>query len=279
MQNAFEFFFEMEQILGILNPSEKIAAVFNLRKAFENCIEFQYNHSSPPKIISTPSYATSCTIVHGAHVERRRRLDTIEGRGVFLHAIAHIEYSAVDLALDTCYRFRHLPSQYYEDWLAVAFDEAQHFVMLRELLTACDVQYGTYAVHTGIFDAMKRSQNSLRQRMAATHRYLEAGGLDAHPDLEQKFARFDDPLSLKIRAALRKIYEEEIDHVRKGDFWFRYACGQDQESLDIFRSDVESAIPGVKFGNKKFNVEARRRAGFIEAEIESLFQAKPRFSA
>ena len=269
-----DFFREIEQILAIASPSEKITAVFNLRKAFDNNVEFEYDHASTPRKILAPSYATTCAIVHGARVERRRKLDTIEGKGIFLHAIAHIEYSAVDLALDTCYRFRYLPPQYYEDWLAVAIEEAEHFQMLQALLHACGIDYGTYTVHTGIFDAMRRSQDSLRRRMAATHRHLEAGGLDAHPDLEQKFARFNDTLSVKIVTALKKIYEDEIDHVRKGDFWFRYACGMDQKSLDIFRSDVERAIPGVKFGVRKVNIEARRRAGFSEFEIENFFEVK-----
>jgi uncharacterized ferritin-like protein (DUF455 family) len=228
------------------------------------------DHAATIEAVGAPSYAKICRIVHGSQVERRRNLGTTEGRAIFLHALAHIEYSAIDLSLDSCYRFRYLPPQYYEDWLKVAFDEARHFMMLQDLLSRLGYHYGSFSVHTGIHDAMARSAHSLRLRMAATHRHLEAGGLDAHPELARKMQLFDDPMAREVMAVLKIIFEDEITHVQAGDFWFRYACALDSVGTDIFTEDVRQAIPGTRFPRPNLNREARLRAGFTREELDAL---------
>lgn len=230
-----------------------------------------FDRETPVMPLGAPSYATICKIVHGSEVPRRRNLGTDEGRIIFLHALAHIEYSAIDLALDSAYRFRDLPPQFYEDWLSVALDEARHFAMLQQLLAELGSYYGALPVHTGIHDAMVRSENSLRRRMVAAHRHLEANGLDAHPELARKMSLFNDAMAAKIGSALRLIFDEEIGHVAAGDFWFRYACALDGADANNFAPDVELAIPGTKIGGKKnLNFEARRRAGFTESDLATL---------
>ena len=104
-------------------------------------------------------------------------------------------------------------------------------------------------------------------------RHLEAGGLDAHPELARKIAQFKDPFALKIAAALDIIYRDEIGHVYAGDFWFRYACGQQGTSTAVFAEDVRAAIPGVRIGKKGMNVKARKLAGFTEAELIELSES------
>lgn len=264
-----EFFHALNAIRHAWDIPRKLAALADLDAALgRGQVTFETGDSAQP--VGEPSFGKICRIVHGSEVPKRRNLGTNEGRIIFIHALAHIEYSAIDLALDSAYRFRGLPPQYYEDWFRVALDEARHFAMLNELLLSYDSAYGTLPVHTGIHDAMARSEGSLRQRMAATHRHLEANGLDAHPELARKFEAFTDGDAEKIRAALKIIYDDEIGHVAAGDFWFRYACSLDRVSTDVFAGDVTSAIPGTKFGKKNLNVAARKQAGFTDSELDAL---------
>lgn len=264
-----EFFGTLQKIRVETNLASKLALLDALDQALQEG-RVTFAHDSPIEPVGNPSYAAFCRIVHGSQVERRRNLDTAQGRGIFLHALAHIEYSAIDLALDTCYRFRNLPPQYYEDFFAVACDEARHFTMLQSLLQELGFSYGSFTVHTGIHDAMVRSAHSLRVRMAATHRHLEAGGLDAHPELVRKIALFEDEFARKITNSLKIIFTDEIRHVTAGDFWFRYACGLDQVGTDIFVADVSAAIPGTRFPRVQINWQARLHAGFTAAELEFL---------
>lgn len=265
-----EFFAALMAIAQSPDPKAKLAALYQLDAALEeNRVVFDHDAAVQP--VAAPSYAAFCTIVHGAKVVRRRNLGTRHGRGAFLHALAHIEYSAIDLALDSCYRFRHLPVQFYEDFFRIALDEARHFSRLSQLLAELDFCYGDFPVHTGIYDAMLRSAHSLRVRMAATHRHLEANGLDAHPELERKIRLFSDGHAKQIAAALQEIYHDEITHVAAGDFWFRYACGRDGVlPQDNFISDVQAAIPGAKFPKPHINRRARLAAGFSAVELAAL---------
>ncbi|HRP68544.1 MAG TPA: ferritin-like domain-containing protein [Turneriella sp.] len=268
-----DLFSTVNTIIHEADLPRKRAALQELQQIWQNTpmrtIFFEQQDLSVEPV-GNPSFAALCCIVHGSQVPRRRNLDTLEGRIIFLHALAHIEYSAIDLALDAVYRFRNLPEKFYDDFLNVAFDEMRHFTMLEQLLSELSAHYGFLPVHTGIHDAMARSQHSLRVRMAATHRHLEANGLDAHPELARKFMTFTDPFAEKVRAALGIIFEDEINHVRVGDYWFRYACAKEGVSTDTFVADVESAIPGAKFGKKSLNIDARKRAGFTDRDIALL---------
>lgn len=264
-----EFFTALQTIRLESDIPRKLSALAEFDKALQ-AGTVSIDHGSAIEPVTAPSFAALCRIVHGSQVERRRNLGTAEGRAVFLHALAHIEYSAIDLSLDSCYRFRYLPPQYYEDWLRVTFDEARHFVLLQDLLAKLGYHYGSFSVHTGIHDAMARSAGSMRQRMAATHRHLEANGLDAHPELARKIKLFDDPMAREISAALKVIFDDEVTHVHAGDFWFRYACSLDHVGTEVFTEDVQQAIPGTKFPRPHINREARLRAGFTQSELDSL---------
>lgn len=261
-----------ETLLAIRQSSDlphKLEWLTEFAAILERGENFVFDLETPVVPLGPPSYSSFCKIVHGSQVPRRRNLGTDEGRIIFLHALAHIEYSAVDLALDSAYRFRGLPPQFYHDWLGVALDEARHFAMLQRLLGELSSGYGALPVHTGIHDAMVRSEDSLRRRMVAAHRHLEANGLDAHPELARKMSLFDDALASKISGALKVIFDDEIGHVAAGDFWYRYACALDGSNPEEFAADVETAIPGTKIGGKKnLNLDARRRAGFSEQDLE-----------
>jgi len=260
------FFKEIKKSLIATTPQEKIELFkkcyedflddnLELKKA--NCIEF----------FLKPSYSNFCTIVDQRKVPARKNLASEEGKIILLHAIAHIEYSAIDLAIDACYRFQEMPKEYYKDWLEVADDEIRHFLMLNEYLETFDVKYGDLPVHQVLFDAAMKT-TELIPRMALIPRYMEANGLDANAMMIDKLKKI--PNTQKIIDLLQVILDEEVDHVLKGDKWFKYGCSLKENFTCDYFEIVESVYPNSFRTNKHINVEARKAAGFSEEEIKKL---------
>ncbi len=265
-----EFFQNLQTIIQISGPYEKIEKFRAFYDRFlEDKVDFDHNQNSI--VFHEPSFKGYCKIVDPQEVPRRSRFGTKEGRAILLHAIAHIEYSAIDLALDAAYRYKNMPIQFYKDWLEVADDECRHFLMIDELLQELGYKYGDFVVHQGLFDAGRASLDLL-QRMAVVPRYLEANGLDANPKIIKKLSIFKDPFAKKMQEALQIILNEEIGHVKKGDCWFKWACEQKgiQESQKLYFELVEQIYPGTIHSKKEINVEARKRAGFSCEEIRTL---------
>ncbi|BAF70155.1 ferritin-like domain-containing protein [Nitratiruptor sp. SB155-2] len=262
-----EFFQTLEAIIQISDPYEKIERFKAFYTRFRKGMFF-INHDQRSIVFTEPSFKGHCKIVDPQEVPRRSRFGTVQGRAILLHAIAHIEYSAIDLALDAAYRFKNMPKQFYEDWLEVADDECRHFVMIDALLNEIGYRYGDFPVHQGLFDAGSASL-TLIDRMAVVPRYLEANGLDANPKIIQKLQKFQDPFAIKMTQALDIILTEEIGHVQKGDFWFRWAC--EKENIEDIEKEyfhrVEKIYPGTVHSKTHINVEARRKAGFSCREI------------
>lgn len=252
------------------DPDKKGDLVHELyTKLKEGCLCF--DHDSPVKELETPSYAVIVPIVRPKDVPKRKHFDDPKGQGILLHAIAHIEYSAIDLALDSAYRFRHMPEEYYRDWIEVADDEVRHFRMLRDLMHKIGVKYGDYPVHTALFDAGKKSGCDPLERMAVVPRYLEAGGLDANPRIIAKLRNYPStPMIEGIVEALETILKEEVSHVRKGDRWFRYLCEQRGLSRDVYFDIIERYYPGLEAKRLQLNVSARRAAGFACDELKRM---------
>lgn len=230
------------------------------------------HHSNLPRALQNPSYERFCTIVHPTRIRRPKHIKSKESLAKLLHSIAHIEYSAIDLALDAVYRFRNLPMQYYQDWLEVALQERSHFVLLRESLNALGYEYGDFEVHTQLFDASKATPN-LNERMALLHRGLEASGLDSNPFVIQKIQAFEHPLRESLLQTFEMILNDEIEHVRKGDQWWKFASTNHSpqaylELLKQFRNFCPTP--------KTLNVEARLKAGFSAEELALLTQQNSR---
>lgn len=224
----------------------------------------------PPKPLEQPSYAGVLNVVAPAKLPRRLSPQSPEGRGQMVHAIAHIEYSAIDLALDAAYRFRDMPEAFTADWLKVAHDEVRHFEMLHALMEELGISYGDWPVHAGLFDACARTQYDLLERLAVVPRYLEASGLDATPRILRRFASLKDPFAKKFKAVLNAILEDEVDHVRRGDKWFKQVCRQKGVREDVYVTIIRRYFPeGLKHGGS-VNVEARKAAGFSCAELLEL---------
>lgn len=200
---------------------------------------------------------------------RHRGMQTEAGRAVLLHALAHIEFNAINLALDAVWRFSGMPEAYYGDWLRVAAEEARHFGLLRARLQAFGRAYGDFPAHDGLWDMCERTRDDVLARMALVPRTLEARGLDASPPIRARLAQAGDAASAGI---LDVILRDEIGHVRIGNRWFRYLC--ETRALDPHETYLRLArqyrAPKLR---GPFNFEARRDAGFDEDELAALTSA------
>lgn len=260
-----DFFVEAWSALQESSPDNKIKMVLSLWDRFLAGEFEDFSEKSEILIQSSPSYAAICDIVRPADVLKRRNLDSVEGKKVFIHALTHIEYAAIDLALDACYSFRGLPSDFYRDWLEVAKEECEHFSALRDILRSFGGEYGDYPVHISLFDALRRS-DTLLKRMAAIPRYLEAGGLDANKKLSAKA----DKISPALVDALKIILRDEISHVHKGDKWFKYACKEAGCEPSVYFEIIDETLPGGLKPKVEMNIEDRLKAGFACHELKRL---------
>lgn len=223
-----------------------------------------------PKVFQTPSYIPRCKIVKPKALPHRKDFDSNEGLAVLVHSVAHIEYSAIDLALDAVYRYPNMPQSYYVDWLTVASDEIRHFKMLDGLLVELGFVYGDFPVHSGLFDAGCNTAHNILERMAIVPRYFEASGLDVSPQIIKKLAnKHKIPAVGKLIEILNIIYEEEIDHVQKGDKWFKYFCKQENKEESVYFEILERYDLLDKH-RPHLNSKGRKEAGFSCQEIKKL---------
>ncbi|MEA2091041.1 MAG: ferritin-like domain-containing protein [Campylobacterota bacterium] len=268
------FFKTLENILEIANSAEKIETFNTFYRAYqENEVVFESDFKA--KEFNRPSYASICSIVAPQVVPKRKNITTDEGKITLLHAVAHIEYSAIDLALDAAYRFSNLPKAYYDDWLKVADDEVRHFGMLEALLIELGSYYGAIEVHNALFEASQRTAHSFLERMAVVPRYLEANGLDATPLILKKLKRLpQDKVLNSIIEALHVIVDEEIEHVQKGDRWFAYACEKEGVTKDIYFEIIEKYYPRTFEKKRVLNTQGRLEAGFTCKELETIASQK-----
>ena len=263
------FYKELESILESKDPEQKIKLFNVFYQAYSNG-EVIFETSYIPKEFELPSYNEVCKIVPPQDVPKRRNLTTQDGQIILVHAVAHIEYSAIDLALDGAYRFLGLPKKYYDDWLAVADDEIRHFLMLEGLLKELKSNYGEVEVHNALFEASQKTQ-TLLERMAVVPRYLEANGLDATPMILKKLKKLPKNEMLdKITSVLEVILEEEVDHVKKGDVWFNYACEKEGVETDIYFEIIDKYYPQGFLRPKNLNIKARKEAGFSCSELNHM---------
>jgi uncharacterized ferritin-like protein (DUF455 family) len=193
----------------------------------------------------------------------RRSMATVEGRAMLVHALAHIEFNAVNLALDALWRFPGMPQDYYTDWLRVAGEEATHFDMLRAHLATLGYRYGDFPGHDSLWEMVEKTRGDVLARMALVPRTLEARGLDAIPPLRAKLAQAGD---LEAAAILDVLLRDEVGHVEIGNRWYLYHCGlRGLEPVSTYAElTVRYKAPVLK---GPFNLEARRQAGFSEAEL------------
>lgn len=213
-------------------------------------------------------------LVHPARVPTRK-VSQPEGRGMLLHSLAHIEFNAINLALDLLVRFPDMPDQFYFDWLKVAKEEAYHHTLLCERLAAYNLKYGDYPAHDGLWQMAEKTQGSLLARLALVPRLLEARGLDVSPAIRKKLAEAGDLESAEV---LDIILRDEIGHVAIGNRWFNEVCNNEKrDPIEAFESCLrEYMAPQPR---SPFNFEAREKAGFSEEELAWLMQVELEQSA
>jgi uncharacterized ferritin-like protein (DUF455 family) len=204
-------------------------------------------------------------LVEPAQVPRRSAF-TPEGRSALLHAVAHIEFNAIDLALDAVWRFHGMPEAYYRDWLRVAAEEAHHFSLLQAHLATLGHAYGDFPAHDGLWSMARKTAADVVARMALVPRTLEARGLDATPPMQARLARAGDARAVEI---LDIILRDEVGHVAIGNHWYRWLCERD--GLDpVAHYAVLAARHEAPRLKAPFNLEARARAGFTAQELAEL---------
>lgn len=246
---------------------EKVSAVQQLVADWHSGnIELDHERSVRP--VSQPGLPVNLELVHPSQVPRRR-LGNVKGRIALLHAVAHIEFSAINLALDAVYRFRGMPSLYYEEWLRVAAEECYHFSLIRRQLLKMGADYGQLPAHNGLWDVAVYSANDSLLRMALVPRVLEARGLDVTPGMIDRVEEVND---YEFSDILKIILRDEIRHVRTGSYWFKIIC--DQRGLDsadtfdkilrLYMKEQNAHISGP------FHIAARKQAGFTQTELNNL---------
>lgn len=193
----------------------------------------------------------------------KRSASTQHGKLIFIHALAHIEFSAINLALDIIWRFKNLPEQFYSDWLQIAYEEQAHFNLLNSYLKKFGLAYGSFNAHNSLWEMAERTSHDLIHRLALIPRTMEARGLDVTPPIIEKFKQQRDD---DIAAILQTIYEEEIRHVSIGNIWYRWAC--DTQKLDPHETYKNLlATYDIELNYQKLNKEARYKAGFLKEEL------------
>ena len=252
-----------------LNVVKKLALAHSIRSQSATLlIASDITHQEPPGV---PGFPEKPELRSHLDVPKRSPFTT-EGLAALLHAVAHIEFNAINLALDAIWRFDSMPRSYYADWLCVAAEEAHHFSLLRAHLQSMGYDYGDFPAHTGLWDMTEKTKSDVLARMALVPRTLEARGLDATPPMQAKLRKVGSPQALRAVEILDVILHDEIGHVAIGNHWYRYLCAE--RGLDPV---AHYAVLARQYGAPRIkgplNLEARRQAGFDDAELTLLMQA------
>ncbi|MBT0568795.1 ferritin-like domain-containing protein [Curvibacter sp. CHRR-16] len=256
------------QAFSLSDPQAKVEAVLALFKQRHEtrldthvALHLQYDDAQPGN-------PPQLQLVAPQDVPRRSPY-TRDGLAALAHSIAHIEYNAIALALDAVWRFADMPTSYYQDWLQVAYEEAQHFSLLQERLRHMGYAYGDFAAHQGLWDVCSATRHHITARMALVPRTLEARGLDATPVIQDKLRRVGSPDALALLPVLDTILREEIGHVATGNRWFYWLCEREQREPHAFYAYAAQHYRAPK-PKPPFNLQARAQAGFSATELEQL---------
>lgn len=251
------------------DPAAKCAQTAALLPAWEaGALEVRKAPDDPVPLVE-PGRPARPELVSPQHLAQRK-VNTPEGHAALVHAIAHIEFNAINLALDCVGRYRSFPAAFHDGWLRVAGEEAAHFCMLRTRLQEMGFEYGDFPAHNGLWEMACRTADDALARMALVPRVLEARGLDATPPIIEKLRRIGDTRSVAI---LELILQEEIGHVALGDYWFRILCarkGLAPEATYLYLIDAFDAPRPLP----PLHEAARLQAGFTRDELASLTQRR-----
>ena len=262
MKNVFKF---AEACLQGIAIDEKLALTHQAWHLFENN-QLSFRSELPVLLINQVRFPDKPVLLPPRDMPKRK-IGSLEGVAAFFHAIAHVEFVAIYLAWDLLYRFRGLPEQFYQDWLKVADEEAQHFELIRLHLKTLKVNYGDLPAHNGLWDHANDTADDLLGRLAMVPRCMEARGLDVTPAIIAKFKNVGDNASVIL---LERILTDEVGHVERGSYWFKWVCEQQGfEPEAKYRQLIKQYYQGGK-PKGPFNREMRIIAGFSNAELDWL---------
>ncbi|MBG9387587.1 ferritin-like domain-containing protein [Caenimonas aquaedulcis] len=254
------------QVLCIADPQLKALQARELQGSAASFSIASDRPAEPREPI--PGRPSRPELIHPSQVARRSPFKA-EGLAALLHAIAHIEFNAINLALDAVWRFDGMPDAYYLDWIRVAGEEALHFTLLREHLATLGHAYGDFAAHDNLWSMCEKTKDDVVARMALVPRTLEARGLDATPQIQDKLRRVKTPEADRAVDILDIILRDEIGHVAVGNHWYRWLC--EREGLDpVAHYDVVARRYDAPKLYPPFNEAARKQAGFSEEELRAL---------
>lgn len=258
---------EALKVLCVADPVEKAAQCRALFDAAHAGLALDTGRALTPTA-PLPGRPARPVLVEAVKVPRRSPF-TDEGRAALLHAVTHIEFNAINLALDAAWRFAGMPEAYYRDWLKMAAEEALHFSLLSEHLATLQHAYGDFDAHDGLWSMTDKTRNDITARMALVPRTLEARGLDATPPMQAKLRRAGDLRAVEI---LDIILRDEIGHVAIGNHWYRWLCERDGlDPISTYETlTVRYAAPRMR---GPLNLEARRAAGFDERELSRMLDS------
>ena len=252
-------------VLNTAAPGEKVALSHGVAAAWRNGVIIEIGVAVPPE---RPARPEKPLLKDPRDMPRRRGAGSLANRVALLHAVAHIELNAIDLAWDLIARFAspELPRTFFDDWVAVAEQEAIHHALVAARLEALGSAYGDLPAHDGLWQAAQATAHDVLARLAIVPLVLEARGLDVTPKMIEKLKRQDDAASV---AALETIYREEIAHVAAGERWFRFECAR--RGLDPVATYRELVRRYHRGGLKPpFNRTARDQAGIAPAFYENI---------
>ena len=259
-----ELYTRIEQAILEKNPQRKCDLARSLDCAWREG-RLEQRPDLPILSIDDPGRPERPKLVHPRQLSGSSTA-TEAGRIVLIHALAHIEFNAINIALDAAYRFRNMPRQYVSDWLKVACEEAMHFGLFARELELRSSCYGALDAHAGLWDMVCKTRHDHLHRMALVPRVMEARGLDVTPSMIRRFEQSGDQTAVEI---LQIIYQDEITHVRIGNQWYQYLCAQRGiDAQAMFRELVSMYMGNGLRG--PFNWPARMQAGFSRTELEAL---------
>lgn len=256
--------------LCITDPGLKVAATHALFEAWQagRTVLDTAEHLIPDASAALPGRPEQPVLLPPVDVPQRSPF-TPPGLAMLLHAVTHIEFNAINLALDAVWRFPGMPADFYTDWLRVAHEEAIHFSLLKAHLQSLGHHYGDFAAHGSLWEMCVRTQGDVTARMALVPRTLEARGLDATPPMQARLRKVGTPAALRAVEILDVILRDEIGHVAVGNRWYGWLCArQGIEPLSHYRRLArEHSAPRLK---PPFNDAARLAAGFSPQELKDL---------
>lgn len=263
MENFFDRCYSIIMCTDIAHKNTATKELY--QQLITNKISVTHTPASPHSITS-PGRPATPILVAPLDVPKRR-VGSKEGHAGLIHALAHIEFNAINLALDACYRFRNMPVDFYHNWLQVAAEEVYHFELLNAHLATLGYTYGDFSAHNGLWEMAVKTEHDVLARMALVPRTLEARGVDAVPEMQEKLRTVNDIRAIEI---LDIIHHDEIKHVAFGDKWFKQQCEQrnvnsEETFFELFTTYNAPKIRGP------FNRVDRKKAGFSDHELERLY--------